>query len=327
RKNGLLQVASNSASNKSGHVIELDLSFSDSAFNDSDQANRLPRGDISSSLVELPYLKCLDLSGIDFGGSRIPSFLGALSKLRYLRLSNAEIVGEIPPQLGNLSSLEIETLYLGYNNLTGDIPSSLMNCTELVVLDVGENKLSGHVPTWISNIPNLVILSLRSNHFYRSIPSSLFEVLNLQLLDLSSNNLSRSLPNCLGNFTTMKTSGSVEMNIEHEYLINDDAFGAALETYEDEILLMWKGKLSKYGCTLRLVKSIDLLSKNIVGEIPREITERVELRAHNSRASIGMRTWEILNYVEIHSQRSAKEMKIKNVFLKILIKRQMMKSF
>ncbi|POO00614.1 LOW QUALITY PROTEIN: LRR domain containing protein, partial [Trema orientale] len=185
----------------------------------------------------------------------------------------------------------IKTLHLGYNNLTGDIPSSLINCTELVVLDVGENKLSAPVPTWISNITNLVILGLRSNHFYGSIPSSLCNIQNLQLLDLSSNNLSGSLPNCLGNFTAMKTSGSVKMNIEQDYVVKlDYAFATSMGIYQDEILLVWKGKLSKYGSILRLLLSIDLSSNNIMGEIPREITKLVGLQAHNSRACILVRT-------------------------------------
>lgn len=100
--------------NKSGHVIKLDLSPSAFAITDFLYAFNL-KGDISFSLVELPYLKHLDLSYIDFGGSQIPSFSGLLSELRYLNLSSTSVSGEIPPQLANLSNLQV--LDLSYNNV------------------------------------------------------------------------------------------------------------------------------------------------------------------------------------------------------------------
>ena len=67
------------------------------------------------------------------------------------------------------------------------------------------------------------------------------------------------------------------MDSSHDFRISSDASSFRSGSYEDEILLVWKGKLSKYTSTLRLVKSIDLSNNKIMGEIPTEITDLVGL--------------------------------------------------
>ncbi|KAL7587897.1 hypothetical protein Lser_V15G40629 [Lactuca serriola] len=69
--------------------------------------NYLVGNEVSSSLAELRHLKYLDLSGNDFQGSRIPNFIGSLTKLSYLNLSYAGFHGIIPPHIGNLSNLKV----------------------------------------------------------------------------------------------------------------------------------------------------------------------------------------------------------------------------
>ncbi|KAH7855726.1 hypothetical protein Vadar_028176 [Vaccinium darrowii] len=62
-------------------------------------------GEVNPSFLNLKHLSYLDLSRNDFGGIPIPSFLGSLTNLRYLNLSEARFGGTVPSQLGNLSSL------------------------------------------------------------------------------------------------------------------------------------------------------------------------------------------------------------------------------
>lgn len=170
--------------------------------------------------------------------------------------------------------------------MTATLPESLKNCKDLIVFDVGGNNLFGPIPTWIGkSLSNLAILSLRSNHFYGSIPSYICDLLHLQLLDLSSNNLVGNIPRCLGNFIAMRESGSIETSIEHLYdSYESSSAGGLLEplgSFNDRLQLVWKGILSEFNNTIGLVKSIDLSSNNLVGEIPSEIAELVGLVSLN----------------------------------------------
>ena len=69
-----------------------------------------------------------------------------------LDLSFNKLTGEIPPELGWLSSIfalnlsQLESLDLSHNNLSGEIPSELTVLTFLAVFTVAHNNLSGKVP-------------------------------------------------------------------------------------------------------------------------------------------------------------------------------------
>ena len=95
--------------NQSGHVTKLDLrspfEFSPINVSLTPSMNPCLSGKISSSLIHLKYLNYLDLSLNDFEDIQIPEFFGMLENLVYLNLSHSYFYGEIPPHLGNLSSL------------------------------------------------------------------------------------------------------------------------------------------------------------------------------------------------------------------------------
>ena len=53
------------------------------------------------------------------------------------------------------------------------------------------------------------------------------------------------------------------------------------ESYIDEALFNWKESEFEYKNTLGLIKSIDLSSNNLFGEIPKEIIDLLELVSLN----------------------------------------------
>jgi hypothetical protein len=80
--------------------------------------------------------------------------------IRQLDVSNNQLFGQIPDCWSNFKSLayldlsptsmgslvDLQALLLRNNSLTEEIPFTVMNCTELVMLDVRENRLEGHIP-------------------------------------------------------------------------------------------------------------------------------------------------------------------------------------
>ncbi|XP_024017248.1 receptor-like protein EIX2 [Morus notabilis] len=219
--------------NKSGHVVKLDLSPSTYA--------RMPYehtdffiGNMSSSLVDLRYLKHLDLSCNFVDGNFIPRFIGGLTRLRYLNLSYTWLEGEIPPQLGNLSNLQY--LDLSYNKqLKIKGLQSISRLSSLRVLDLSSTNMSiAH--DWVhvvNNLPHLTDLKLSDSELRDMVPPSLSLVNSskfLAVLDLSENLLSASVFQWLFNYSR----SLVHLNLFHclskTYL--PEAFGnlAALES-------------------------------------------------------------------------------------------------
>ncbi|MYG50020.1 MAG: hypothetical protein F4164_11820 [Gemmatimonadales bacterium] len=70
-----------------------------------------------------------------------------------LHLYANRMTGEIPPELGNLTSLV--RLYLDYNDLTGEMPPELGNLASLTHFNLGSNELTGTVPRSFLELNNL----------------------------------------------------------------------------------------------------------------------------------------------------------------------------
>ena len=70
-----------------------------------------------------------------------------------LALSNNQLTGEIPSEIGQLTNLT--ELWLSGNGFTGEIPSEIGNLTNLNYLDLGYNELTGEIPPEIWNLTNL----------------------------------------------------------------------------------------------------------------------------------------------------------------------------
>ena len=78
--------------------------------------------------------------------------MGDLSILDRLSLSDNELTGPIPAELGSLASLQ--SLFLSRNQLSGPIPASLGNLSSLQYLWMISNAFVGEIP------PNLMNLNI-----------------------------------------------------------------------------------------------------------------------------------------------------------------------
>ncbi|KAK9664576.1 hypothetical protein RND81_14G052900 [Saponaria officinalis] len=124
-------------------------------------------------------------------------------RVTMLAINNADdIVGEIPPVIGNLPFLQFLDLSV-FPHLSGEIPQTLTKLTNLNHLDFSLNNLSGPIPDFISQLKLLNDIDLSGNSFSGPIPSSLGQLTNLQSANLGSNQLTGPIPASLGRIKTL----------------------------------------------------------------------------------------------------------------------------
>ena len=109
-----------------------------------------------------------------------------------LRLSENNLSGAIPSEIGDLSSLRVLELY--DNNLRGEIPSEIGGLSNLRALRLFQNGLTGEIPSEIGGLSNLRALNLARNSLTGEIPSEIGGISGLRALNLSENRLSGAMP-------------------------------------------------------------------------------------------------------------------------------------
>ncbi|KAL1542106.1 LRR receptor-like serine/threonine-protein kinase GSO1 [Salvia divinorum] len=120
-----------------------------------------------------------------------------------LNISDMQLVGVIPPEIGNLSSLT--SLDMNENSFYGPIPASLFNISSIQVITLRGNALSSQLPIDMCkhSLHSLRLLRLSFNKLYGEIPSSLGRCSSLELLSLYNNSLVGEVPKEIGNLTLL----------------------------------------------------------------------------------------------------------------------------
>ncbi|XP_010672176.4 LOW QUALITY PROTEIN: receptor-like protein EIX2 [Beta vulgaris subsp. vulgaris] len=158
--------------NQTGHVVKLNLPGVDTDVYE----KRCLVGKLNSSLVNLKHLSYLDLSYNYFQQQPIPNFIGSFRSLKHLNLSYAGFYGEIPPQIGNLSSLiSLDLRFESFEYYSGTGSQALSWLSHLTLLRYF--KLSSYnlseVTEWpqiINNLPFLRVLTLDDCELEPSLP-------------------------------------------------------------------------------------------------------------------------------------------------------------
>ncbi|XP_043699874.1 putative receptor-like protein kinase At3g47110 [Telopea speciosissima] len=200
-------------------------------------------GSIPPWIGNLSSLYLLTLARNSFQGS-IPHDLGRLCCLGKFTVYGNELTGEIPSSLYNISSIyyfsvtqnrlqsslpidvgltlpNLEVIAGGVNNLTGSIPMSLSNASELEILDFAENHITGPVPVSLGSLKHLSRLNFDDNHLGSGKSGNLnfltflTNCTNLRVLGIAYNRLGDELPDSISNLSTQLSIFTMGSNMIH----------------------------------------------------------------------------------------------------------------
>ncbi|PIN10042.1 Leucine-rich repeat protein [Handroanthus impetiginosus] len=291
-------------SNKTGHVLKINLHNPmpfdyDKFYNsfDSDYAANYSKsclsGEISPALLDLKQLQYLDLSMNNFSMIEIPEFFGSFKNLRYLNLSVARFQGNIPSQIGKLSSLEfLDMSDFWTNSLSADSLHWLSRLSSLKHVDLSGVHL-GQAKDWLDSInglpfltklnlsntlvrsippllrPNfasLVSLDLQSNIINSDIPQWLFNISNLVELRLDGNGFGGSVPQNMARLSSLTVLG-LSSNFFNSS-VPESLFNLRNLTYLDLSQNRFQGTIPKAIVNLCSLRFLDLSDSGFTGEIP-----------------------------------------------------------
>lgn len=274
--------------NFTGHILELHLrnpfnvilpDFGNLADPDAYWNSRLV-GKISPSLLDLKHLIYLDLSGNDFDQEiQVPGFLGSLSNLRYLNLSQTGFRETVPHELGNLSNLQY--LDLSYNLLQGPLLEGFQNLTSLKHLDLSHNDFNSSIPDWLYKFSSLEYLSLGFNILQGRLSRSFGGLCNLKFIYLSQVNLTQGISEILDFF-----SECISDKLESLDLRENQLFGHLNNQFQQYknlgSLYLSQNSISGYiPSSLGEVSSLrylDLSNNELNGTIPSSLGELSSLK-------------------------------------------------
>ena len=235
--------------------------------------------------------------------------VNAEGRVDSLVLAGNNLSGPIPPELGNLSSLQVMDLgayrdsdagtWIG-NNLTGPIPAELGSLSNLTSLSLRFNQLTGSIPAELGSLSNLSNLSLSSNQLTGSIPAELGSLSNLSYLFLPSNQLTGPIPAELGSLSNLsylslfsnQLTGSIPAelgslsNLSYLSLSSNQLTGSipaelgSLSNLERLALAdnQLTGSIPAELGSLSNLSYLDLFSNQLTGSIPAELGSLSNLR-------------------------------------------------
>ncbi|RXI08820.1 hypothetical protein DVH24_022964 [Malus domestica] len=223
-------------------------------------------GTIPASFSNASQLQILDIAENNFVG-QVPASFGDLPDLRWLCLSNNNVGSYSANDLYFITSLtncsNLEILDMSLNNFGGVLPNSVANLsTQLTKLYLGVNQISGNIPAALENLNNLIVLGMQANLFTGIIPTFFGKFQQLQILALDGNRLSGQIPSSIGNLTQMfqlylsenKLEGSIPLSIGNcknlQYMdISDNSLSGDIppQTHFSYRRLLSKSKQHKYA--------------------------------------------------------------------------------
>lgn len=152
--------------------------------------------------IDLPLLQVIDLAVNNLTGTLCDAAEGVESQLFTMRLSSNNLTGTLPSSWQNLTQLN--SLYISSNFLTGSLPPKWATLSRLQSLYLSSNHLIGSIPFEYGSMSSLTYLQLSYNRLTGTVPSSLSDLTELTILNLRDNFLGGTLESCFSAATQTK---------------------------------------------------------------------------------------------------------------------------
>lgn len=217
---------------------------------------------------QLEYLQ-LSSFQVNLPTRTIPTFLSHQHGLKYIDLSNNNLVGMFPNWLF-VNNPRLESASLSNNFFAGtfelhfDLNQSM---DQLHHLKLSNNMIQGKLPENIGyTLPHLESLDVSSNMFEGDIPASIGEMSGLTTLDLSYNEFSGIIPKhillgCISLGTLVLSNNSLQGHI----------FPTPMNLAYLNVLMMDNNKFNgtlKDGLLFNYLDILDLSGNNLSGMLP-----------------------------------------------------------
>lgn len=293
-----------------------------------DLSYNLFSGDFPISISNLTSLEVLNFNeNGEFNLWRLPENISRLSKLKTMVLTTCMLHGQIPPSIGNMTSLidlelsgnylsgrvprelgrlkNLQQLELYYNELEGEIPGELGDLTELRDLDMSVNKFRGRIPESICRLPKLEVFQLYNNSLVGEIPSVIANSTTLNTLSLYDNMLTGEVPQNLGRSSTM-----VALDLSENYFSGRLPEGLCSKGKLNYLLVLqnsFSGEIPGSYAECKSLIRFRVSSNHLVGNIPEGIlslphTSIVDVAYNNLTGSIPRAIQNARNLSELFMQ-------------------------
>lgn len=228
-------------------------------------------GKLPASISNCTQLLIFEADTNDFTGG-VPDF-GGLENLTALLIAGNRLGNGKSDDLNFLSSLlnctQLKLVDLQDCNLGGQLPKYIGNFSKLEGFAIGMNVISGEIPTEIGQLLNLQILVLRQNQLSGAIPDSIGKLQRLYRLELDNNRLSGEIPSSLGNISNLGRLSLQKNNLQGAIPVSLGKCKLSLfHLYSNNI----SGNMPKelFSLTAVLI-TIDLSDNRLTGAVPTEV--------------------------------------------------------
>jgi hypothetical protein len=190
-----------------------------------------------------------------------------------LWLGDNNIEGNIPVEIGDL--IDLTHIWFANNQLTGNIPPELVNLTNLTYLWIDNNQLTGEIPSELGNLTNLTEMYVQANRLTGDIPPEFGNLINLRKLWLASNQLTGKIPPELG--TLFNLTG---LGLDNNQLSGNIPLELGDLTNLTELWLhvnQLNGNIPPELGELTNLLKLGLFNNQLTGDIPFELMNLVNL--------------------------------------------------